>query len=70
MLAKNEKKIGYALGGGAARGLFHIGVLTVLEEYDIYPDVISGTSMGSIIGALYASGLTAGEIKQIAIEMD
>ena len=70
MLAKNEKKIGYALGGGSARGLFHIGVLNVLEENDIYPDVIAGTSMGSIIGALYASGLTAGEIKQIAIEMD
>jgi predicted acylesterase/phospholipase RssA len=70
MLVQDEKKIGYALGGGAARGLFHIGVLAVLEEYNIYPDIIAGTSMGSIIGALYASGLTAAEIKQIAIELD
>jgi len=71
MLAQNEKKkIGYALGGGSARGLFHIGVLGVLEEHGIYPDVIAGTSMGSIVGALYASGLSASEIKRIAVEMD
>lgn len=70
MLVQNEKKIGYALGGGAARGLFHIGVLNVLEEYNFYPNFIAGTSMGSIIGALYASGLNAGEIKRIAVEMD
>lgn len=63
-------KIGYALGGGAARGLFHIGVLNVLEEYGIYPDVIAGTSMGSIIGALYASGMKADELKQIACSID
>jgi NTE family protein len=65
-----EAKIGYALGGGAARGLFHIGVLGVLEEYGIYPDVVAGTSMGAIIGSLYASGLSASEIKKIAIDLD
>src|SRR4030042_3925856 len=60
------KKIGYALGGGAARGMFHIGVLSVLEEYGITPDIIAGTSMGSIIGAMYASGLKTSDLKQIA----
>jgi len=66
----NRIKVGYALGGGAARGLFHIGVLNVLEEYGIYPSMIVGTSMGAIIGALYASGLKANEIKQIALQID
>ncbi len=67
---KNRKLIGYALGGGAARGLFHIGALNVLEEYGIFPDYISGTSMGAIIGALYASGLSSKEISQIAHSID
>ncbi len=69
-ITHNRQKIGYALGGGAARGLFHIGVLNVLEEHDVYPDVITGTSMGSIIGALYASGLKAREIKKLACSID
>jgi NTE family protein len=69
-LFAKEGRIGYALGGGAARGLFHIGVLGVLEEHGIYPDVIAGTSMGAIIGALYASGLSAGELKKMVIELD
>jgi NTE family protein len=64
------KKLGYALGGGAARGLFHIGVLSVLEEYGIAPDIIVGTSMGSIIGAMYASGLKTDDLKQIACSID
>jgi NTE family protein len=70
MQALKNKKIGYALGGGGARGYFHIGVLKVLEEYNVFPDVIAGTSMGSIIGALYASGLNAKEIEQMAVGMD
>jgi len=65
-----HKKIGYALGGGAARGLFHIGVLSVLEEYGITPDIIAGTSMGAIIGAMYASGLKTSDLKQIAYSID
>lgn len=64
------KKLGYALGGGAARGLFHIGVLSVLEEYGITPDIIAGTSIGSIIGAMYASGLKTSDLKQIACSID
>jgi NTE family protein len=65
-----HKKLGYALGGGAARGLFQIGVLTVFEEYGVTPDIIAGTSMGSIIGALYASGLKVKDLKQIAYDID
>ncbi|HAV10055.1 MAG TPA: hypothetical protein DCX22_00305 [Dehalococcoidia bacterium] len=70
MIVQAKGKIGYALGGGVARGLFHIGVLNVLEENHFYPDIIVGTSMGAVIGALYASGMTAGEIKKRAMEMD
>ena len=51
----DRAKIGYALGGGGARGLSHIGVMKVLEEHGIYPDVIAGTSIGALVGALYAS---------------
>ncbi len=59
-------KIGLALSGGGARGLAHIGVLRVLEENHIPIDVITGTSIGSIVGGLYASGYTAEEIWNIA----
>lgn len=62
-------KIGYALGGGGARGLSHIGVMKVLEEHGIYPDVIAGTSIGALVGALYASGLRAGDIER-ALRLD
>ncbi len=49
-----KKRVGLALGGGAARGLAHIGVLQALEEADVPVDLITGTSMGAIIGAMYA----------------
>jgi len=65
----DRAKIGYALGGGGARGLSHIGVMKVLEEHGIYPDVIAGTSMGALVGALYASGLRAGDIER-ALRLD
>jgi NTE family protein len=65
MPVHKRKIIGYALGGGAARGLSHIGVLKVLDEYKITPDIIAGTSIGALIGALYASGLHSGDIEQI-----
>ena len=61
MSVQNNKKIGYALGGGAARGFSHIGVLKVLEENNIFPDIIAGSSIGALIGALYASGAKIGE---------
>src|SRR5215471_5465857 len=59
-------KIGVALGGGFARGLAHIGVLKVLEEENIPIDFIAGTSVGSVIGAAYASGICGKEMEEIA----
>ena len=59
-------KIGLALGGGFARGLAHVGVLKVLEEEKIPIDFIAGTSVGSVIGAAYASGISAKELEEIA----
>jgi NTE family protein len=62
--------IGLALGGGAARGFAHIGVIKVLEAQGIKPQIIVGTSAGSVIGAMYASGISANELQQIAIDLD
>ncbi len=61
-------KIGLALSGGGARGLAHIGVLKVLERHGIRPDFIAGTSMGAIVGGLYAMGFSADEIEDIVRE--
>lgn len=63
-------KIGLVLGGGGARGLAHIGVIRALEEQNIKISAIAGTSMGAIIGALYASGKTPDEIERITITLD
>lgn len=60
-----SKKIGIALSGGGAKGLAHVGVLKVLEEAGIYPDYITGTSMGSVIGGLYAIGYTSQELDSL-----
>jgi NTE family protein len=59
-------KIGLALGGGFARGLAHIGVFKVLEEEEIPIDFLAGTSVGSVIGAGYASGISAKELEEVA----
>ena len=56
------KKIGYVLSGGGARGFAHLGVIKYLEELSIKPSAISGTSAGSIVGALYAAGKSSEEI--------
>ncbi len=63
-------KIGLVLSGGGAKGLAHIGAIKVLEEAGIKPDYITGTSMGSIIGGLYASGYTADEMDSIVNHID
>jgi NTE family protein len=57
--------IGYALGGGAARGIAHIGALSVLEEHGIYPDFIAGTSIGAVVGGLYAAGISPLRMKAL-----
>ena len=62
---KEDGRIALTLEGGGARGLYHIGVIKALEENDIPIDYISGTSMGAIIGALYASGYSADEMAAI-----
>ncbi|MCW5571057.1 MAG: patatin-like phospholipase family protein, partial [Steroidobacteraceae bacterium] len=69
-LAEAREKIGLVLGGGGARGAAHIGVLRALEREHIPVDYIAGTSMGAIIGALYASGYTVDEIQKILDDMD
>jgi NTE family protein len=62
--------IGLALGGGAARGFAHIGVIQVLEEAGIRPDLVIGTSAGSLVAALYASGKSGAELATLAQAMD
>lgn len=62
-------KLGLALGGGGARGLAHIGVLKVLEENDIKVSAISGCSMGSVIGALYAYYQNANKVESIVLDL-
>ncbi|HEY9028020.1 MAG TPA: patatin-like phospholipase family protein [Burkholderiaceae bacterium] len=63
-------RVALALGGGAARGFAHIGVIEVLEENGIHPDIVTGTSAGSLVAALYASGRTGKELENIAVNMD
>jgi NTE family protein len=62
---EKQHKVALVLSGGGAKGLAHIGVLKVLEEVGIKPDIITGTSMGSIVAALYAVGYTADELSDI-----
>lgn len=62
-------KIALALGGGAARGFAHVGVIKVLESQGIHPDIIVGTSAGSIVGALYAAGISGFELQRLALGM-
>jgi NTE family protein len=63
-------RIGLALGGGAARGFAHIGVIQVLEEAGIRPDLVVGTSAGSLVAALYAAGRHGTELARVALAMD
>ena len=63
-------RVGLALGGGAARGFAHIGVIQVLEESGIRPDLVVGTSAGSLVATLYASGKSGAELGALAESMD
>ena len=63
-------KIGIALGGGAAKGFAHIGVIKMLEANGLTPAVVAGTSAGSVVGALYASGMNAFELQEKAVALD
>ena len=65
-MSQSKPEFGIVLSGGGARGLAHIGVLAALEKHGIFPELISGSSMGSIIAALYASGLSPDEMLAVA----
>jgi NTE family protein len=67
---KRPPKIGLALGGGAARGFAHVGVIAALEEAGIKPDLVVGTSAGSLVAAIYASGKTAAQLQEVALKME
>lgn len=63
-------KIGLALGGGAARGFAHIGVIKTLESHGINPQIVVGTSAGAVVGALYAGGYGGFDLQKIAFQLD
>src|SRR3989454_9599572 len=66
----HRPRIGLALSGGGARGIAHVGVLEVLEELRVPIDFIAGTSMGSIVGGLYASGLSPAQMRSALLNLD
>ena len=69
-VAKRMPRVGLALGGGAARGFAHVGVIQVLEEAGMRPDLVVGTSAGSLVAAIYASGKTGAQLQQTAESME
>ena len=70
VIAKRPPRVGLALGGGAARGFAHVGVIQVLEEAGIRPDLVVGTSAGSLVAAIYASGKGGVQLQQVADGME
>ncbi len=68
--APGRPRVGLVLGGGGARGIAHVGVLKMLEELRIPVDCVAGTSMGSIIGGLYASGMTPEQMNETVQRID
>lgn len=69
MAERREVRLGLALGGGAARGFAHVGVIQVLEEAGLRPSHVAGTSAGSLVAALYASGKNPAELVRVAESM-
>ena len=61
---KKRKTLGLVLGAGGARGACHVGVIKMLEENGIPIDYITGSSMGAVVGACYASGMTVSEMEK------
>src|ERR1700758_1497386 len=66
----NRPRVGLALGGGGALGLAHIGVLQYFEEHHIPIDAVAGTSMGGLVGGLYATGLDSKQLRSIVSQAD
>lgn len=69
-VVQRAPRLGLALGGGAARGFAHIGVIQVLEEAGIRPQLVAGTSAGSLVAALYATGVSGRELERVAMGME
>lgn len=67
---KPPLKIALVLGGGAARGFAHVGVIKALEAQGIVPDMVVGTSAGSVVAAFYASGMSGFELQKLALQME
>lgn len=65
-----KPKLALVLGGGAVRGFAHVGVIKVLEAQGIVPDLVVGTSAGSVVGALYAAGYSGFELQKIAFKLE
>jgi len=65
-----QPRIGLALGGGGTKGFAHVGVIKALEAQSLAPQVIAGTSAGSVVGALYASGLNGFALQELAFALD
>ncbi len=70
MKEKGKNKIGVALGGGGGRGLAHVGVLKCLEDHNISPSYIAGTSIGALVGGIYASGTSVKKIEKVIVDTD
>ncbi|SPJ18357.1 Patatin (modular protein) [Burkholderiales bacterium] len=68
--ASRPLRIGLALGGGAARGFAHVGVIRALEARGIVPDIVVGTSVGSFVAALYASGRDGADLQRVAMQFE
>jgi NTE family protein len=69
-LKSDRPLVALALGSGGVRGFAHVGVIKALEEAGIVPDIVTGSSSGAVVAALYASGRRAGELEQIALAME
>lgn len=63
-------RIALVLGGGAARGFAHVGVVKILEANGVIPDIVVGVSAGSLVGALYAGGYSATDLQRVALQID
>ena len=70
LIGSKKPVVGLVLGAGAARGFAHVGVIAVLEEAGIRPQLVVGTSAGSLVAALYASGKTSAQLQQTALNME
>ena len=70
LMSQERPKLGLVLSGGGAKGIAHIGALKAMEEAGLRPDFIAGTSMGSVIGSLYALGYSADQIAEMVLDLD